>query len=264
MRQIESIVEEITALAKRKVKEIVLTGIHIASYGKDFEEKTSLIDLLEKINQIDGIERIRLGSLEPTIINEDFLQRLSKLKKICHHFHLSLQSGCDETLKRMNRTYTTTEFKKVVQLLRNTYPDVILTTDIIVGFPGETEDEFNKTYMFLKNIKFYKMHIFQYSRRKGTKADKMENQVEPQIKEKRSKQLIELSNQNQREYNKKYIGKTVEVLFEEKQGEYIKGHTQNYLLVAVKSEEIEKYHNNLKNVQITEENEEGLIGKIVK
>ncbi len=263
-RQIESIVEEITALAKRKVKEIVLTGIHIASYGKDFEEKTSLIDLLEKINQIDGIERIRLGSLEPTIINEDFLQRLSKLKKICHHFHLSLQSGCDETLKRMNRTYTTTEFSKVVQLLRNTYPDVILTTDIIVGFPGETEDEFNKTYMFLKNIKFYKMHIFQYSRRKGTKADKMENQVEPQIKEKRSKQLIELSNQNQREYNKKYIGKTVEVLFEEKQGEYIKGHTQNYLYVAVKSEEIEKYHNNLKNVQITEENEEGLIGKIVK
>ena len=261
-RKLESVIEEIKTLATKGVKEVVITGIHIASYGKDFKENIGLIDLLEEINKIVGIERIRLGSLEPTIIDEKFLERLSKLDKICHHFHLSLQSGCDETLKRMNRKYTISEFEKVVQLLRSTYKDVILTTDIIVGFPGETEEEFNTTYEFLKKICFYKMHVFKYSRRKGTKADKMENQINPQVQEERSKKLLELSDENQEKYNKAYIGKTVEVLFEEKQGEYIKGHTENYLLVNVKSDEISKYHNKIVKVEIMDELGEALFGEL--
>lgn len=261
-RRPENIIKEIKSLAEKDVKEVVLTGIHIASYGKDFKEDISLIDLLEEINKIKGIERIRLGSLEPTIINEEFLDRLSKLEKVCHHFHLSLQSGCDETLKRMNRKYTIEEFEKVVNLLRKAYEDVILTTDIIVGFPGETEEEFNATYDFLNKIKFYKMHIFKYSRRKGTKADLMENQISPQIQEQRSKKLLELSDNNQEKYNEKYIGKEVEVLFEEKQGEFIKGHTANYLMIKVKSKEIKEYHNKIVTVKIVDNTIEELIGKM--
>ena len=176
-RKIESIVEEVKAIAEEGIKEIVITGIHIASYGKDFTDGTNLICLLEAINQVKGIERIRLGSLEPTLITDEFVQRLIKLEKICDHFHLSLQSGCDETLQRMNRKYTTKEFKEVVTRLRNAYPKVALTTDIIVGFPGETEEEFAKTYEYLKEIQFYKMHIFKYSPRKGTKAAIMQNKL---------------------------------------------------------------------------------------
>ena len=262
-RNLESVVKEVQALAKNGVKEVVLTGIHIASYGKDFKEDIKLINLLEEINQIEGIERIRLGSLEPTIIDEEFLKRLSKLNKICHHFHLSLQSGCNETLKRMNRRYTIEEFEKVTQLLRDTYDDVILTTDIIVGFPGETDEEFNKTYEFLKQICFYKMHIFKYSRRKGTKADLMENQILPNVQEERSKKLIELSNKNQEKYNREYAGRVVEVLFEEQDGEYIKGHTENYLLVKIKESNIQKYHNSIEKIKILEINNEELIGERV-
>lgn len=261
-RRPENIIKEIKLLAEKDVKEVVLTGIHIASYGKDFKEDISLIDLLEEINKINGIERIRLGSLEPTIINEEFLERLSKLEKVCHHFHLSLQSGCDETLKRMNRKYTTKQFEKVVNLLRNTYKDVILTTDIIAGFPGETEKEFNTTYEFLSKIKFYKMHIFKYSRRKGTKADLMENQINSPIQEKRSKKLLELSNINQEQYNKLYIEKNVDVLFEEQEGEYIKGHTANYLMVKVKGYNIKEYHNKIVTVKILDNTMEELIGKM--
>lgn len=262
-RKLESVIGEIEDLASTGVKEVVITGIHVASYGKDLKEDITLIDLLEKINLIEGIERIRLGSLEPMIINETFLERLSKLKKICHHFHLSLQSGCDETLKRMNRKYSIEEFEQVVYLLRKTYRDVILTTDIIVGFPGETEEEFNRTYKFLREICFYKMHIFKYSRRKGTKADQMPNQVPPQVQEERSKKLLRLSDENQKKYNREYIGQTVEVLFEEKQCEYIKGHTGNYLLVNVKNDKIEKYHNSICKVKIEECIGGELIGKIM-
>lgn len=261
-RRLENIIKEIKALSEKDVKEVVLTGIHIASYGKDFKESISLIDLLEEINKIEGVERIRLGSLEPTIINEEFLLRLSKLEKVCHHFHLSLQSGCDETLKRMNRKYTTMQFEKVVNLLRNTYKDVILTTDIIVGFPGETDEEFNTTYEFLKKIKFYKMHIFKYSRRKGTKADLMGNQISHQIQEQRSKKLLELSNLNQEQYNKLYTGKNVEVLFEEQDGEYIKGHTANYLMIKVYKKDIKEYHNKIVKVKILDNTTEELIGKL--
>ena len=230
-RKPEHIIKEIENIAKQGIKEVVITGIHIASYGKDFRNGYKLIDLLEEINQIEGIERIRLGSIEPLLITEEFVQRLTKLEKICEHFHLSLQSGCDETLKRMNRRYTIEQFTEIVERLRVAYSNVNLTTDIIVGFPGETEEEFNKTYKFLENIKFYKMHIFKYSQRKGTKAAEMPEQISPEEKEKRSKKLIELSDKNEEEYNKKYIGKTVEVLWEEeKQGTY-KGHTKNYVLV---------------------------------
>jgi len=215
---------------------------------------------LEKINKIDGIKRIRLGSLEPTLINEEFLNRLSKLEKICHHFHLSLQSGCDDTLKRMNRNYTIEEFKNIVNLLRTTYNDVILTTDIIVGFPGETEEEFEKTYNFLKEINFYKMHVFKYSRRKGTKANTMPNQINDDIKNTRSNKLIDLSNNNQLEYNRKYIGKALNVLIEEKEGEYIKGHTQNYLLVKIKNENISKYRNKIIKISAIDAKIEEIIG----
>ena len=206
-RKIENVKKEVEDLAQKGIKEIVITGIHVASYGKDLEENIGLIDLLEEINKIDGIERIRLSSLEPTLITEEFVKRLSKLAKICDHFHLSLQSGCNETLKRMNRHYTTEDFKKATELLRKTYPNVALTTDIIVGFPGETEEEFNITYDFLKEINFYKMHVFKYSPRHGTKAEKMPNQIDGNIKEERSKKLIELSDKNEINQNKRYINK---------------------------------------------------------
>ena len=236
-RKPESVIKEITDVAKEGIKEVVITGIHIASYGKDFNTEYRLIDLLEEIQKVDGIQRIRLGSLEPTLITEEFVTRLKKLSKICDHFHLSLQSGCDETLKRMNRKYTTDQFKHVVELLKNAYPEVHLTTDVIVGFPGETEEEFNKTYEFLKEIKFYKMHVFKYSPRSGTVAAKMPNQIDGNVKEERSNKLIELSDKNEKEYNQQYIGKEVEVLLEEREGEYLKGHTTNYMVVKMKTNE---------------------------
>ncbi len=262
-RKIKSVVDEVKSLAQNEVKEIVITGIHIASYGKDFKDGTTLIDLLEELNKIEGIERIRLGSIEPTIINDEFLNRLTKLNKICHHFHLSLQSACDETLKRMNRRYTIEEFKAAVCLLRKRYDDVVLTTDIIVGFPGETKEEFETTYNNLKEIKFYKMHVFKYSRRKGTKADKMPNQISPKIQEERSKKIIELSNNNELNYNNEMIGKTVEVLFEEKDKDYIKGHTQNYMVVKVKNNDIDKHHNKIEKVHIIETEGAELLGKLI-
>ena len=238
-RKIQNVVEEIKNIAQKGIKEVVITGIHLASYGKDFKPHAQLIDLLEEINKIDGIERIRLGSLEPTLITVEFLDRLSKLEKICDHFHLSLQSGCDETLKRMNRRYTTKEFEEGVELIRKYYKNIALTTDIIVGFPGETDEEFNKTYEFLKKINFYQMHIFKYSPRKGTKAAVMPNQIDGNIKEQRSTKLIELSHNNEIKYNEKEVGKELEVLWEEKEGDYIQGHTKNYKVVKIPYKNIE-------------------------
>ena len=261
-RKPESIISEIKKIAKNDIKEVVITGIHIASYGKDFKEEYRLIDLLEEINKIEGIKRIRLGSIEPLLITEEFVERLKKLDKICHHFHLSLQSGCDETLKRMNRRYTIEEFKKIVKLLRNAYSDVMLTTDIIVGFPGETEEEFNKTYEFLKEIKFYKTHVFKYSERKGTKAEKMENKIPGEIKERRSQKLIELSDINEDDYNKKYIGKEVEILFEEEKNGVFQGHTNNYILGKLKVNnniEKEKIENNIIKVKCIDIGKECII-----
>ena len=263
-RKIENVVSEIEKIAKQGIKEVVITGIHVASYGKDFEnENIRLINLLEEINKIEGIERIRLSSLEPTIVDEEFAQRLSKLEKICDHFHLSLQSGCDATLKRMNRKYTTARYKEATEILRKFYPNANFTTDVIVGFPGETDEEFNQTYKFLKEIEFYKMHIFKYSPRKGTVAEKLPNQVDGNIKEERSKKLIELSNNMQKEKNSQYIGKTVKVLFEEYENGYYKGHTTNYMVVKVPEKEQDGFIDNIKDIEITENDTqtEELIGK---
>ena len=251
-RDPKNVISEIKKISQNGIKEVVITGIHVASYGKDFKENYSLIDLLEEINKIDGIERIRLGSIEPLLMSEEFMTRLSKLNKICHHFHLSLQSGSNSTLMRMGRRYTTEEFKEIVDRIRHYYDDSILTTDIIVGFPGETDKEFDETYKFLSDIKFYKMHIFKYSKREGTKAAVMPNQIDGNIKEIRSKKLIELSNKYESEYLESYIGKELEVLFEEKDGEYYKGHTSNYLLVKYKSNE--NLENKIIKLRLKEEN----------
>jgi len=248
-RKPESVVKEIKEIVETGIKEVVITGIHVASYGKDFADGTRLIDLLEKINKIEGLKRIRLGSLEPNLITEEFVERLKNVDKICDHFHLSLQSGCNETLKRMNRKYTTEEFEKGVILLRNMFPNVALTTDIIVGFPGETDEEFNTTYEFLKKIKFSKMHVFKYSPRKGTVAAKMKEQISPNIKEERSNKLIKLSNENEIDFIKKYIGKELEVLFESETPDgYIEGHTTNYINVKAKGEGLE---NTIKTVKVS-------------
>ena len=236
-RKKENIIKEVEEVAQKGIQEIVITGIHIASYGLDFSEDYKMIDLLEDLNKIDGIKRIRLGSLEPSLITEEFTQRLSKLEKICNHFHLSLQSGCDETLKRMNRKYTTKEFREVAKRLRSYFKDANLTTDVIVGFPGETNEEFTKTYEFLKEIKFYKMHVFKYSPREGTPASKMQNQIDGKTKEERSQKLIELSDKNQEEYNKKYFSEPQEVLFEELKDGIWTGYTTNYVKVSYKSDE---------------------------
>ncbi len=258
-RKLESVVKEITEIAANGIKEVVITGIHVASYGIDFDNNTRLIDLLEAIQKIDGIERIRLGSLEPNIITGEFVNRLKKVTKMCDHFHLSLQSGCDETLKRMNRKYTAQAFEKEVNLLRRTFPDVALTTDVIVGFPGETEEEFKETYEYLKKIRFTKLHVFKYSPRKGTVAAKMKNQIDSAVKEKRSHKLIELSNECEIEFLDRYIGKKVKVLFEKQDGKYIKGHTTNYLVVKIKEEKLE---NQIKEVKIVSRDELELIGEM--
>lgn len=272
-RKIESVVSEIKKIAKEEIKEVVITGIHVASYGKDFDnentsKKIRLIDLLEAINKIDGIDRIRLSSLEPTIVDEEFATRLSKLDKICDHFHLSLQSGCDETLKRMNRKYTTQIYRDAVATLRKYYPEASFTTDVIVGFPGETDEEFAKTYEFLKEIDFYRLHVFKYSPRRGTVAEKMPNQIDGNKKEERSNKLIELSNSTENKHNQSYIGKTVKVLFEEFEDGFFKGHTTNYMMVKVAGEEerSDKFVNKILDVKIKENNDETreLIGSVKK
>ena len=262
-RKIESVVSEIEKIAKEGIKEVVITGIHVASYGKDFDnentsKKIRLIDLLEAINKIDGIDRIRLSSLEPTIVDEEFATRLSKLDKICDHFHLSLQSGCDETLKRMNRKYTTQIYRDAVATLRKYYPEASFTTDVIVGFPGETDEEFAKTYEFLKEIDFYRLHVFKYSPRRGTVAEKMPNQIDGNEKEERSNKLIELSNSTENKHNQSYIGKTVKVLFEEFEDGFFKGHTTNYMMVKVagSEEQLGKFVNKILDVKIKENNDE--------
>ena len=270
-RKIESVVSEIEKIANEDIKEVVITGIHVASYGKDFDnentsKKIRLIDLLEAINKIDGIDRIRLSSLEPTIVDEEFATRLSKLDKICDHFHLTLQSGCDETLKRMNRKYTTQIYRDAVATLRKYYPEASFTTDVIVGFPGETDEEFAKTYEFLKEIDFYRLHVFKYSPRRGTVAEKMPNQIDGNKKEERSNKLIELSNSTENKHNQSYIGKTVKVLFEEFEDGFFKGHTTNYMMVKVAGEEeqSDKFVNKILDVKIKENNDETreLIGNL--
>lgn len=240
-RRFENVIAEVERLAANGFKEVVLTGIHLSSYGVDFEEATGLLELIQAVNAVKGIERIRLGSLEPKIVTEHFASELSKLDKICPHFHLSLQSGCDETLKRMNRKYTTKEYERGCELLRKYFVHPAITTDVIVGFPGETEEEFEQTKAYLEHIHFYEMHIFKYSKRKGTRAAVMPDQIDEQIKEARSEKLIALGHDMSKEFRKFYIGKNEEVLFEEKavigDKEYFVGYTKEYVKVAKKTDE---------------------------
>ena len=240
-RRFENVIAEVERLAANGFKEVLLTGIHLSSYGVDFEEATGLLELIQAVNAVKGIERIRLGSLEPKIVTEHFASELSKLDKICPHFHLSLQSGCDETLKRMNRKYTTKEYERGCELLRKYFVHPAITTDVIVGFPGETEEEFEQTKAYLEHIHFYEMHIFKYSKRKGTRAAVMPDQIDEQIKAARSEKLIALGHDMSKEFRKFYIGKNEEVLFEEKavigDKEYFVGYTKEYVKVAKKTDE---------------------------
>lgn len=240
-RRFENVISEVERLAANGFKEVVLTGIHLSSYGVDFEEAAGLLELIQAVNAVKGIERIRLGSLEPKIVTEHFASELSKLDKICPHFHLSLQSGCDATLKRMNRKYTTKEYERGCELLRKYFVHPAITTDVIVGFPGETEEEFEQTKAYLEHIHFYEMHIFKYSKRKGTRAAVMPDQIDEQIKAARSEKLIALGHDMSKEFRKFYIGKNEEVLFEEKavigDKEYFVGYTKEYVKVAKETAE---------------------------
>lgn len=247
----EDVVQEVTELAKNGYQEVVLTGIHLSSYGVDLEGET-LLSLILAVNEIEGIKRIRLGSLEPRIITEEFVQTISGLEKMCPHFHLSLQSGCDETLRRMNRRYTSEEYYEKCMLLRKYFKNPALTTDVIVGFPGETEEEFAKSKAFIDKVDFYETHIFKYSKREGTKAAVMENQIPEQKKTERSNELLDLDREKRAKYEEQFIGTKVEVLMEEQieiDGENCQvGHTKEYVKVALKTEE--NLQNRLIDVQI--------------
>ncbi len=236
-RDPKNILDEVTRLAKNGYPEIVLTGIHLDSYGKDFGYETTLIDIIEMISKVEGIKRIRLGSLEPVIITEDFVMRAKKIKNLCPHFHLALQSGCDNTLKSMNRHYLTSDYERAVKLLRENIPDVSFTTDIMVGFPGETDKDFEDSYNFCEKIGFMQMHVFKYSIRKGTRAAQMNNQIPEQIKEARSQKMLELSKKMNKQFCDSYKGRTVTVLVEEKlsNGKY-HATLPNYMDVYISSD----------------------------
>ena len=238
-RNVQNVLEEVKRLAASGYQEVVLTGIHLSSYGIDCGE--SLLHLIQMVHQVEGIRRIRLGSLEPRIVTETFAEELAKMEKICPHFHLSLQSGCDATLARMNRKYTTEEYENACNILRKNFTHPAITTDVIVGFPGETEEEFAQTKEYLKRIHFYEMHIFKYSRRQGTRAAVMEHQVPEEIKTKRSAQLLALAESMSREFRAYYVGKEEEVLFEEPKeldGEtWYTEYTKEYVKIAAKTAE---------------------------
>lgn len=242
-RNIESVLKEVRALAEKGYKEVVLTGIHLSSYGVDFpeEKKETLLSLIRAVHEIEGIRRIRLGSLEPGIVTREFAEGIAALPKVCPHFHLSLQSGCDETLERMNRRYRSREYRERCELLREVYGNPALTTDVIVGFPQESEEEFRKSYDFVDSIRFYETHIFKYSRRQGTKAAAMDGQLTEAEKSFRSEKMIELHHRHAGDYEKSMLGKNLEVLIEE---EYTKdgrtwylGHSREYIKTAVPKSE---------------------------
>ncbi len=248
-RRLDDVLEEVRGIVAAGCQEVVLTGIHLSSYGIDLDDETweripasynhrpKLIDLVEAVDAVEGVRRIRLGSLEPRIITPENVKRLSAAKKLCPHFHLSLQSGCDETLKRMNRRYTSGEYYQCVELLREAFDHPAITTDVIVGFPGETEEEFKETCAFLKKVRFYEMHIFKYSLRKGTRAASMPGQVPDPVKAARSNLLFTLEKEQSRAFRGKYIGKEAEVLFEEEKvldgRRFQVGHTRDYVAVAL-------------------------------
>lgn len=276
-RQVEDIIAEIEGIVAAGYREVVLTGIHISSYGIDFEGKknysgeSKLMDLVEQIHEIEGLERIRLGSLEPRIVTEEVARRLAALPKICPHFHLSLQSGCDETLKRMNRHYTAGEYFQSVMYLRQAFDHPAITTDVIVGFPGETEEEFATTKAFLEKIGFYEMHVFKYSKREGTRAAVMPGQVPDKIKALRSNELLVMEREQSAEFRSNYIGKQAQVLLEEvkeiKGKEYCLGHTADYVKVAVLITDRENAPKSNTVVNVTVKNfltDEILLAEVIK
>lgn len=264
-RDIDEIEEEVTKLVSKGFKEVVLTGIHLTSYGVD-NNKGSLLEVIMRLDKIDGLQRIRLGSLEPRVITEEFAKTLSSSKKICPQFHLSLQSGCDTVLKRMNRKYTTQEYYDKCCILRKYFNNPAITTDVIVGFPQETEEEFEATKVFLEKVHFYEMHIFKYSRRKGTVADRMEGQVDEKVKTQRSAILLELENKMSKEYRQQHIGKTEEVLIEEIISEngkdYFMGFTPDYIRVKIACDTVldnSEYINTIKKVYMKELSDDGIV-----
>lgn len=252
----DDVLSEVRDLARNGYKEVVLTGIHLSSYGVDLERE-DLLSLILAVHDVEGIERIRLGSLEPRIITEEFVQTIAKLPKMCPHFHLSLQSGCDDTLRRMNRRYTSEEYYEKCQLLRKYFEHPALTTDVIVGFPGETEEEFAKSKAFVDRVDFYETHIFKYSKRKGTKAAVMEHQIPEQVKTQRSNELLELDAEKRKKYEAYFVGKEVEVLMEErvqKNGEIFQvGHTKEYVKIALPTDE--NMQNQMANVKIVSQSQ---------
>ena len=262
-RDLESIVKEVENLAANGYKEVVLTGIHVASYGKDIKETDiKLLDVIKQINNIEGIERIRLSSVEPILFTDEFVEAVSAMDKVYPHYHLSLQRGCDETLKRMKRRYTTEEYKTIVDRLRAAIPNVSITTDVIVGFPGETNEEFDKTYEFLKDIELTHMNIFKYSPRKGTPAATMENQVDPSTKHERSEKLLQLNEENFKKFGQKMLDKEFNVLFEQKVGDNkFEGLTENYVKVIVESDK--DLSEQILKVKITDVKNEFLEGILV-
>ena len=251
-RNLQDVEQEVRALAANGYREIVLTGIHLSSYGIDFDGKRHLLDLIRTVHEVEGIMRIRLGSLEPGIVTEEFARELASMPKICPHFHLSLQSGCDATLKRMNRRYTSGEYYERCRILRKYFDAPALTTDVIVGFPGETEEEFRESLDFVDKVDFYETHIFKYSRREGTKAASMQDQVDEQTKTKRSAIMIALGEKKRKAYERGFIGKEVEVLVEEDaviSGKPVQtGHTKEYIKIALDTKE--NLRNCIVNVQI--------------
>lgn len=261
-RDLEDIIKETEKLAKAGFKEIVLTGIHVASYGKDMKD-ISLINVLEEVGKVKNIERIRLSSIEPTLIDEDFMKAILKIGKVCDHFHLSLQSGSDTVLKRMNRKYTTAEYENIVNIIRKYMPNAGITTDIIVGFPGETEEEFQETCEYVKKIKFSRIHVFKYSPRKGTPAAADKNQINGNIKNKRSETLIDLGEVLTKKFNAKFIDSSLLVLFEEEskgtEG-FVEGYTSNY--IRVKSKSSESILGSIKDIRIRDVDGDYLVGDI--
>ena len=239
-RTVEDVIREVRSLAENGYREVVLTGIHLSSYGIDFDGERHLLELIRAVHEVDGISRIRLGSLEPGIVTEEFAEAIAALPKMCPHFHLSLQSGCDATLKRMNRRYTSGEYYEKCQILRKYFDHPALTTDVIVGFPGETEEEFRQSMEFVDKVDFYETHIFKYSKREGTKAAVMEGQVSEQVKARRSALMISLGEKKRKAYEESFVGKEVEVLVEEPaviEGRTVQtGHTKEYIKIALEQE----------------------------
>lgn len=260
-RQPEDVIKEVEKLAQNGFKEVVLTGIHILSYGSDLKN-TNFIDIIKKVHNVDGIERIRFSSIEPLVITDEFIEEMKKLPKVCNHYHLSLQSGSNNTLSRMKRQYTKEQYKDALKKLRDNFDDVAITTDVIVGFPGETEEDFKESYNFVKEMKISKVHAFPYSPKKGTKAATFENQVLNYVKNKRNKQMIELSNELNIQFLQSMLNKTVPVLFEKRREDGLfEGHTTNYITVCVKTDKDLK--NKILNVKLTEVlKEENMLGVI--